>query len=1090
MLSLFTYGQTTLQFQNYGINNGLSNSQVNAITEDSFGFIWVGTRSGLNRYDGYQFKTYNASTADTNSLSSSDISELIPCKTDSGIWIGTWEGGVNKYFPRKDIFKSYSNLLAPGANTIKTLAEDDNGLLWIGTFGGGLYTFNPEQESFTRIAFEDPNESLTKFTFVEDIQIKGDTVWIASTFDGLSYCLRSNPIITSLKNQSDSVLFDRQVSCINLDNVGNLWIGHHTNNVAKYDILNQELTEIDSSKGLDIPDEYLWRIFPAANGKIWIGTQQGLIIYDPQEEQSYFYREDNTDVTSLISDNVFTIFEDSRGLVWVGSWFGGLSKYDPFYNQFSLIRLPEFITQKSANSLIKLPNENILVGTKKGLAIYNPKTNEFSSLELNGAAHEIIKSSEIHQLKLIDTTIHLVCDNGYYLINPNTWTSSPPSNDSILNANELHYSFRNLQYTNDTTVWLSSWINGLIRYNPKTTSIQTYTYTPDCSNCLSSNSILCLHEDEDYNLWIGSKEGLDCLNQKDGTITKIQLTTETGLAVGVRSIIENQGILWLGTSQGIVKLDKITLRTTFYNRTNGLEDDVIYSSILLGDKIWMTTNEGISSFNIRTLDTKNYNGSNGIVYHDFYYGAVLQDHKQNIYFGGIHGMYEFNPFAIAANKLRPSVLLTQLKINNEIVVPSENGILKQPIEVTDQLILPTTVRSIAIQFAALNFARPEINNYRYRLDGFDNEWLILTGTERTATYTNLDPGKYTLRIQQCNIGNNWNGDSSEIKIIVLPSFWETGWFKLIVVASVIIVVFLIFRIRVSTIENRSKILERKVAERTKEVISVNRLMEEKNEELGIRNKQLEDSINYGQKIQRAILPDLDIMRNHFSEIELLFLPKETVSGDFYWYTRQEINSVMTHFVAVVDCTGHGVPGAFMSLIGVRALNFQVTERKIHDPSEILSELNLEIIKSLKQKSSENYDGMDMVLLKIEETGQNFQITFSGAKRPLYVKKKNSPLIEIKGDRWPIGGFQSAPKNFTKHSIELQKGDSLFLTSDGFQDQNDKGRKKFGKNKFKSYLEGEREEQLYVKFAGLNTVLQDYMKGTDQRDDITVLGIKL
>lgn len=1086
---MLTYGQSTLQFQNYGINNGLSNSQVNAITEDSYGFIWVGTRSGLNRYDGYQFKTYNASSTDTFSLSSSDISELIPSKGDSGIWIGTWEGGVNKYYPKQDIFKSFSNQSAPGANTIKTLAEDANGTLWIGTFGGGLYNFDPTSEKFTRIPYKDPDHALTKFTFVEDIQIQGDTVWIASTFDGLSFCLVSDPVITPLRNNSGAVIFKEQVSCINLDNTGNIWVGHHASQVSKYNTVLKELTPIDSSKGLDIPNEYLWRIFPDTKGNVWIGTQQGLVLYDQKKERSYSYREDNTDITSLMSDNVFTVFEDSRGLIWIGSWFGGLSKFDPFYNQFSLIRLPDFITQKSANTLVKLPNEDILVGTKKGLALYNSKSNEFSTVQLVGPASEIVKRSEIHQLKLIDTTIHLVCDNGYYIINPSLWTAKFTSSDSVLNTHELHYSFRNILHSNDSTTWLSSWINGLIRFNPKTESTTAFTYTPDCTNCISSNSILCLHEDEENKLWIGSKEGLDCLNQITGSVNKINIPIENGLTLGVRSIIEHESILWLGTSQGIVKFDKNSLQTLFYKRTEGLEDDVIYASTLIGDKIWMTTNEGISSFNIRSKETQNYNGNNGIVYHDFYYGSVLKDSKQNIYFGGIHGMYEFNPFALVTNNSRPSVLLTQLKINNNIVLPSVNGVLKQPIELTDHLVLPTYVRSIAVQFAALNFARPEINKYRYRLDGFDDQWLTLSGTERTANYTNLDPGNYVLRIQQRHIGNNWNGDSYEIQITVLPSFWETGWFKLIVIVSVIIVLFLIFRIRVSTIESRSKILELKVAERTKEVISVNRLMEEKNDELGIRNKQLEDSINYGQKIQRAILPDLDAMRNHFAEIELLFLPKETVSGDFYWYIKQEIAGVKTHFVAVVDCTGHGVPGAFMSLIGVRALNFQVTERKLSDPSEILSELNLEIIKSLKQKSSENYDGMDMVLLKIEEISENYQITFAGAKRPLYVKKKNSPLVEIKGDRWPIGGFQSAPKNFTKHTLELTKGDSVFLTSDGFQDQNDFDRKKFGKNNFKAILEGEREEKLYVKFAGFNTILQDFMRGTEQRDDITVLGIK-
>jgi serine phosphatase RsbU (regulator of sigma subunit) len=266
--------------------------------------------------------------------------------------------------------------------------------------------------------------------------------------------------------------------------------------------------------------------------------------------------------------------------------------------------------------------------------------------------------------------------------------------------------------------------------------------------------------------------------------------------------------------------------------------------------------------------------------------------------------------------------------------------------------------------------------------------------------------------------------------------------------------------------------------------------------LEIKNQNITDSIRYAQTIQQTILPSSKELSNALQEYFILYKPKDIVSGDFYWLVNLPSEDTYSNdktFVAVVDCTGHGVPGAFMSMVGSNILNEIVKIRREYNPAKILELLDIAIVGSLKQYDKTNNDGMDVCLCLLETEEYNTKITFSGTRRPLYYVQKNSNLQEIRGDRSSIGGVhrnENKVKTFTNNEIILQNGEMIFLTTDGFGDQNNAAQEKYSTQKLKAFLESNAKLDIDTQKLLLQTEVETYMQNVEQRDDITIMGIRL
>ncbi len=397
--------------------------------------------------------------------------------------------------------------------------------------------------------------------------------------------------------------------------------------------------------------------------------------------------------------------------------------------------------------------------------------------------------------------------------------------------------------------------------------------------------------------------------------------------------------------------------------------------------------------------------------------------------------------------------------------------------------------SFSVEFSSLFYEEPELTTYSYILDGYDDYWSN-PSNEPKAPFTKVTFGDYTLKVKATNV----YGAESEItkyRIIIHPPFWETSWAIITYILLFVLLVIGIVRLNSRRLKAQNKELERIVEERTKEISQKNKDILAQKEELQEKNIQINHSINYARTIQRAMIPSKEIIDSFFDSF-ILYKPRDIVSGDFYWASAIEQNDKQSIIVSVVDCTGHGIPGAFMSMIAMSQLNNIVGINKIYSPSRIIENLNSGIKKALHQEETENNDGMDLGIIYAEKHNGKVQVVFAGAKFPILIYRKKDNIIErIKGASSSVGGSHNVTgkAKFVDNSFIIESGDIMYLFSDGFRDQNNTERRRFGSKKFSDLIQSIANLDLEAQQQALNNELMDWQGSEAQRDDVIVVGLK-
>ena len=390
----------------------------------------------------------------------------------------------------------------------------------------------------------------------------------------------------------------------------------------------------------------------------------------------------------------------------------------------------------------------------------------------------------------------------------------------------------------------------------------------------------------------------------------------------------------------------------------------------------------------------------------------------------------------------------------------------------------------SFEFAALNYTLTDENEYAYKLEGFDEEWQYI-GTRRYITFTNIPAGNYTLKVKACNNDGLWNEEGTSLIVIIHPPFWQTWWFRILVSVLTLLIIYIIYKWRVRAIKRQNKLLEKQVEMRTAQVVQQKNEIELQKEIVEQKNLDITASIRYSKRIQDSFLPDLDDFGNHFRDSFVLFRPKDIVSGDFYWI--EELKESESIVLAVADCTGHGVPGAMVSVLGNNGLNRCINELKLTEPNDILDNLNTFIKASLDKKDTNVRDGMDIALCSIHPKSKSLK--FSGAYNPVWIAREGE-IIEIKGDKQPIGKYLDG-KPFSCHEFELKSDDWVFMLSDGYPDQ-------FGGPKGKKYKYAQLKRTLCSFTTNATGTFSDYlareldtwMGDNEQVDDICIMGVKI
>ncbi|MBL7111490.1 MAG: SpoIIE family protein phosphatase [Bacteroidales bacterium] len=1075
----------------FTIMEDLTQTHINVVFQDSIGFLWIGTQDGLNKYDGYSFKPYRNQPTDTSSLSNNFI-RAIDEDQQGNLWIAT-NGGLNFLDRKTGLFKTYTVYSDDSTfvrdQRIFAILAGQNGLVWFKT-EEGLHSLDPETETIRN--YEPYYDRFTTCSGTPHFNMLEDTkgrIWI-STKDGLQVF---NPETEKFKQykhdpEDEFSLSSSMVRVIFEDSDQNIWIGTNSG-LNTYLAGSDRFLRIKSSDNHNIRSLVVNCIYEDARGILWIGTEMGF--YRLKKDHSHLDYH-----ISIVADNkvvqissVHSIIEDHSNIMWLGT-FEGLVKFDTKPKKFRVLdKSPEGIPGLSSNIISSIYiDENGLVwlGTRGfGLNIVDPETGSVAYFSKNNPrfSHRI-SSDYIHSIyQDNDGQIWLGTSSGvniYDKVNHRFRTLCEVNENiscHIFNNNSV-FSIRQDSYGN---IWFSA-ASGIHKYNLRSREIRSYYTIFSSGESFEITSAYHLIEDQDNMIWVGTENGLLKYNpelenfsvyQKNSPEGKRGLSSQTVYYLHK----DNQDILWAGTASGLNKYQPETESFEYFTGYDGAFNYHIYSILEAGDSsLWLSTNRGLVRFNPGRSDFMSFNLSDGLQNYEFNIGSAFKTENGTFYFGGISGLNYFHPDSIQFNKHIPNVSFT----NFEIDIGGTLGRIDLPLEKTEAFRVNQANRVFSIAFAALDFTAPENNLYMYSLanQGSEGQW-IRVGNQHSVTFSNLSPGKYVLSVKGSNNDNVWNEEEVSINMQVLPPLWKSFKAYIVYVVVIGLLIFLLIQVRTRSLRRSNKILKEKELA-AKEV-------EKQREELEVKNKNITDSINYAQRIQEALLPSNEIFKKILPNSFILYKPKDIVSGDFYW-----INEVRNKiYVAAVDCTGHGVPGAFVSIIGFELFRKLTTSEGIQNPAEIMNALN-ENFTEIFTEGDEVYlnDGMDLCLCVIDK--KDNYLEYSGAFNPLYLLRDDT-IIEIKANRFSVGADTHVfkiTKTFKSHRIYLQKDDILYMFSDGYADQfgGPEG-KKFKFRRFRHLLLTIHKLPLDKQHAILDASIEEWRGEYDQVDDIMVIGIR-
>jgi serine phosphatase RsbU (regulator of sigma subunit) len=618
---------------------------------------------------------------------------------------------------------------------------------------------------------------------------------------------------------------------------------------------------------------------------------------------------------------------------------------------------------------------------------------------------------------------------------------------------------------------------------------------------LINDEIQSIISDKSGNIWLGTMGGLVRLAGK----TYRDFNAEDGLTtLKINSIVANsEGDILIGTfGGGIFRYDhkKDSVPVSIYATKGILSSNTINSLEFISDTLLIAGND--KGFDLLVVD-KDLNIkkvihntlSDGFTGGENNPNSVGKDNDGLIWFGTKEGLIRYNPSFDLKNAEIPVTYITGIKLFYEEVDWAAKKFRKDRFSgLPVNLVLPHNENHLTFNFTGLSFQSPGELEFSFFLENQSKEWSPYS-PDRDMVFSGLTPGSYIFKVRARN-KFGLVGNTAEFKFVIKPPFWQTLWFIIPALSVLIVCIILIIRMRERNLRNEKIKLEKIVEERTREVVEQKDEIAKQRDVVTHQKKEITDSIHYAQRIQRAVLPVENILKNNFSDYFVLFRPKDIVSGDFYWMTEKSGHIIFT----AADCTGHGVPGAFMSMLGVSFLNKIVNEEGITEPAQILNSLRKDIIASLNQEGTSETirDGMDIALCSINM--QKMTMQFAGANNPLFLlRKENGEFIinETRGDKMPVSLYIRM-EDFTNHEINLMKGDTIYLFSDGFEDQfgGPEGRK-FMKSRFKQMLidnqaltlSSQREVYSAALDQWLNQASENW-KPSGQIDDVILIGIRI
>lgn len=792
--AFFAKSQTQpLKFRHLSLKEGLAQSPISTIIKDSKGFVWLGNWKGLTRYDGYTFRTFQHHLNNPKTISNNRVNSIIEDRHKQ-LWIGT-SNGLNRYNPATEIFKRIDiKDVKGGRNYIASVLEDTYGQIWVATFAGVKLVDTTKWELTALEGLRDQTATtLTNavtFTLFEDASRK---LW-AGTKNGVKLfdpkTKKLLPIPSAILNCAE--LMGTKIIVIRQDKAGDLWFGSETAGLFKYDRKKDRMTIFKHQEGnpQSLLSNWMRDIYVYDDQHIWVGTRNGLSIYNTLTQKFTNYSHNALDPDGLNDSTIWSFMQDEAAGIWIGTFAGGLNVHYPANANFS--NIGESLGQQMGlshpvvNALTEDKNGGLWIGTYGGGINYlNRKTKVNTYYEIRNNQRQTrngVKSlAKDEKGNLWVGTLDGLCAF-------NTTTKEIKFFKFEITQGKLSENLINAIATDQGTVWAGTNGGGLRHLQPDGSYV-TYSHNPTNTTGISDNFVTALLKDVQNNLWVGTQNGLNYYQSRTKTF-KRHVKTSDPYTLSNNSVTtlfkDSKDRLWIGTEAGLNYYHTVSNRFYALNEKAQLTDDII-RAIVEDDRgdIWVSTDNGLYKlhfktfnlpFNSNDITITHYDAKDGLASNQFSTNAGIKLASGELLFGGINGLSSFFPEKIHVNRMKPNVAFTDFLIRNKNVpIDSSESPLKQSVTFAKRIELNHDEGYLTIKFAALNFVNPEKNQYAYKMEGIRGDDWHFSGTQREANYTNLLPGNYTFMVKAANNDGIWNEEPISVQIIVLPPWWQTWW---------------------------------------------------------------------------------------------------------------------------------------------------------------------------------------------------------------------------------------------------------------------------------------------------------------------------